>query len=197
MIQNLNDKYRDLTTGGKTPEAAYNITIAGIGDISSLLAELEKDMKNNEPTIYETEASRQKSALITAIAVMMYILCFMPLIIMSMLNFRFTSEIGVPFMFLMIAGATGLLIYNSMTKPKPGNAPDTMVEEFREWQSDEKDRKALRKAISSALWSITVALYLIISFMTFAWHVTWIIFIIAAAAESLINVLYAVKKKVN
>jgi len=194
MIQNLSEKYRDLINEGKTEEAAYNITIAGIGDISSLLAELEKDMTNNEITTYETDVTRQKSAMLTAIAVMMYILCTLPLIIMSMTGFIYAAHIGVPVMFIMIAVATGLLIYNSMTKPKYHSSPDTMVEEFREWQSDDKDRKALRKAISSALWSITVALYLIISFMTFAWHVTWIIFIIAAAVESLINILYAVKK---
>ncbi|MCL2663202.1 MAG: permease prefix domain 1-containing protein [Oscillospiraceae bacterium] len=194
MIQNLSDKYNDLTAEGKTPEAAYNITIAGIGDISALLAELEKDMTNKEPTIHEMEASRQKSALLTAIAVMMYILCALPIIIMSMAGFRYTSEIGVPILFLMIAGATGLLVYNSMIKNKYRSSSDTMVEDFREWQSDDKDRKALRKAISSALWSITVALYLIISFVTFAWYITWIIFIIAAAIESLINVFYTVKK---
>jgi len=194
MIQNLSEKYRDLTAEGKTAEAAYNITIAGIGDISALLAELEKDMEDREYTTHETEVSRQKSALLTSIAVMMYILCVLPLIMMSVFNFRYTAQLGVPIMFLMVAGATGLLIYNSMTKPKYHSSSDTMVEEFREWQSDDKDRKALRKAISSALWSITVALYLIVSFMTFAWHVTWIIFIIAAAVESLINVLYTVKR---
>ena len=47
----------------------------------------------------------------------------------------------------------------------------------------------------SALWSITIALYLIISFMTFAWHITWLIFIIAGVIESLINVLYTIKKR--
>jgi len=193
MIQNLSEKYCDLIAEGKTEEAAYNITIAGIGDISALLAELERDMTNKESTTFETEASRQKSALLTAIAVMMYILCVLPLIMMSVLGFRFASEIGVPVMFLMIAGATGLLIYNSMTKPKY-HSSDTMVEEFREWQSDDKDRKALRKAISSALWSIIVALYLIISFMTFAWHITWIIFILGAVIESLINILFTLKK---
>jgi len=194
MIQNLTDKYHDLINEGKTNEAAYNITIAGIGDIRALLAELENEMSEYEPTKYELEASRQKSAMLTAVAVMMYILCVLPLIIMSSVNFRFTSEIGIPIMFLMIAGATGLLIYNNMTKQKPMNNPDTMVEEFREWQSDEKDRKTLRKAISSALWSITVALYLIISFMTFAWHITWIIFILAAVVESLINILFTIKR---
>jgi len=194
MIQNLSDKYHDLIAEGKSEEAAYNITIAGIGDISPLLAELEKDMENNEYTTYEYEASRQKSALLTAIAVMMYILCVLPIIIMSLINYRYATEIGVPILFLMIAGATGLLIYNSMTKPKYRNSSETMVEEFREWQSDDKDRKALRKAISSALWSITVALYLIVSFMTFAWHITWLIFIIAGVVESLINILYNIKK---
>ena len=113
---------------------------------------------------------------------------------MSMANFRYTSEVGVPVMFLLIAGATGILVYNSMIKNKNRGSSDTMVEEFREWQSDDKDRKALRKAISSALWAITVALYLIISFMTHAWYITWIIFIISAAVESLINVFYTVKK---
>jgi hypothetical protein len=195
MIQNLSDKYRDLTTEGKTPEAAYNITIASIGDISALLEELETEMKKDITITYETEASRQKSAMLTAIAVMTYILCVLPLIIMSMASFRYSTEIGVPIMFLMIAGATGLLIYNSMTKPQPVSAPDTLVEEFREWQSDEKDRKTMRRAISSALWSITVALYLIISFMTFAWHVTWIIFVITAAVQSLLNILFVVKRR--
>jgi len=194
MIQNLTDKYNDLISEGKTNEAAYNITIAGIGDIRTLLADLENEMNEYEPTKYEIEASRQKSAMLTAIAVMMYILCVLPLIIMSMAGFRYTAEIGIPVLFLMIAGATGLLIYNSMTKAKPVSNPDTMVEEFREWQSDEKDRKTMRKAISSALWSITVAVYLIVSFMTFAWHITWIIFILAGVVESLLNILYALKK---
>ena len=194
MIQNLHDKYSDLVSEGKTDEAAYNITIAGIGDISSLLAELEKDMTNNEIPNYEAEASRQKSAMLTAVAVMMYILCVLPLIIMSMANFRYTAEIGIPVMFIMIAGATGLLIYNSMTKVRHYGKSDTMVEEFREWQSDDRDRKSLRKAISSALWSIILALYFIISFMTFAWQITWIIFIIGAVLESLINIVFAARK---
>jgi heme/copper-type cytochrome/quinol oxidase subunit 2 len=128
----------------------------------------------------------------------MYILAVLPLIVMGMLYVPFTAQLGVPIMFLMIAGATGLLIYNSMTKPKKyKSSSDTMVEDFREWQldkSDEKDKKQMRKAISSALWSITVAVYLIVSFWTFAWAITWIIFIIAAALESLINVFIASRK---
>jgi hypothetical protein len=32
MIQNLEDKYKDLISEGKTPEAAYNVAVAGIGE---------------------------------------------------------------------------------------------------------------------------------------------------------------------
>ena len=198
MIQNLQDKYNDLISEGKTNEAAYNIAVAGIGDISGLLNELEKDTmpyEYDETFILKVEKARTKSAMLTAIAVMMYILCVLPLIIMSMVGFAYSDQIGVPLMFLMIAGATGLLIYNGMTQPKYGKQQDTVVEEFREWQSDEKERKSLRKAISSAMWSLIVVVYIVVSFWTGAWFITWIIFIMGAAVESLINVFFSIRKR--
>ncbi|MDR2599470.1 MAG: permease prefix domain 1-containing protein [Oscillospiraceae bacterium] len=194
MIQNLHDKYNDLISDGKTEEAAYNIAIAGVGDISSLLAELEKDTEPYVPDIQEYEKARQRSALFTSIAVMMYILSILPIIILSLLDIYRADIVGVPVMFLMIAGATGLLIYNSMTKPKFYKSSNSMVEDFRKWQTDEKDRKALRRALSSALWAIILALYFIISFMTFAWYMTWIIFVIGFMIEALINVVFTLAR---
>jgi len=191
MIQNLGDKYRDLIGEGKTEEAAYNVTIASIGDISDLLAELEKDMTNKEMKL-EMEAANRKSALLTSIAVMMYILCALPLIMLSIYGNYYAVQIGLPILFIMVAGATGLLIYNSMTKPVLES--ETMVEEFREWQTEGRDRKALRKAISSALWSIIIVVYFIVSFTTHAWYITWIIFCVGAALESFINIFFNLGK---
>ncbi|MCL2426182.1 MAG: permease prefix domain 1-containing protein [Oscillospiraceae bacterium] len=195
MIQNLNDKYRDLISEGKTNEAAYNIAVAGIGDISELLNELEPKNNQIELGYEEVEDARKKSAALTAIAVMMYILSPLPLIILSYVSARNVDAIGLPIFFLMVAGATGLLIYNNMTQPKNRRTQDSVVGDFREWQSDNKERKQMRKAISSALWSITILVYLVVSFMTFAWHITWIIFIISGVLESLINVMFQMKKK--
>jgi len=191
MIQNLSDKYRDLISEGKTEEAAYNITIAGIGDISTLLAELEKDMTNMEYT-QEMQDARKRSALFTSIAVMMYILAALPLIVLTIFGVNNAVAIGIPTLFLMVAGATGLLIFNNMTKPTYNS--ETMVEEFREWQTEDRDRKGLRKAISSALWSIILVIYFIVSFTTGAWFITWIIFLIGAAIESLMNIFFNIKK---
>ena len=196
MIQNLQDKYNDLVAEGKTEEAAYNVAVAGIGDISGLLKELENDHHNNNGGLeMENEKARQKSAMLTSIAVALYILSPLTLIVTGLLDGRVVDFLGLPLFFIFVAAATGLLIYNNMTKPKYNKESDTMVEDFREWQSDEKDRKQLKKAISSALWTIIVAVYLVVSFTTMMWWITWIIFVIGAAIESLMNVFYVWKKK--
>jgi pheromone shutdown protein TraB len=195
MIQNLNDKYSDLLAEGKSEEAAYNIAVAGIGDISGLLKELETDRETGKETEIMNQEAKQKSALLTSIAVMLYIVSLLPLIMLSLAGAVNAELIGLPLFFLFVAAGTGLLIYNNMTKPSYGKDSETMVEEFRDWQSDEKDRKQLRKAISSALWTIIIAVYLVVSFTTMMWWITWIIFIIGAAIESLMNVFYAWKKR--
>ena len=186
MIQNLQEKYRDLVSEGKTAEAAYNIVIAGIGDVSSLLSELEGDRAAYSAINEET---RRKSAMFTSIAVAMYILAVLPVLILRNVN-------GVIVLIAMAAIATGLLVYNSIVRPSPDDDDDedTMVGNFREWQSGARERKVMNRAISSALWSITVAAYFIISFTTGAWHVTWVIFLIAAAMEYLIKAFSTLKK---
>ena len=195
MIQNLTDKYNDLRANGKTNEAAYNIAVAGIGDVSELLNELEEEYMNNPIMTEEMAKAKQKSALLTAVAVMLYILSPLTLIVLQMWNVGNDERIGIPVLFVMAAVATGLLIYNNMTKPQSLGSKDTMVEEFREWQSDEKDRKRMRKAISSALWTLILVAYFVISFTTFQWHLTWIIFLVGAALEALMNVFFEMKNK--
>ena len=194
MIQNLEDKYKDLISEGKTPEAAYNVAIAGIGDISGLLKELEDEAKMNPWQKIENEAANKRSAMFTSIAIMMYILSALPLVFLSIINSRAMLVIGIPTLFIMAAAATGLLIYNTMTKPRYEKESDTMIEEFKEWKSENKEFKTMRSAISSALWTTIVVLYFIISFTTGAWYITWILFIIGAAIESFINIFMNLRK---
>jgi len=190
MIQNLTEKYNDLLAEGKSPEASYNIVIAGIGDIGDLLKDLEKDAAHPETLA----ASRRKSALLTSIAVMMYIVSVVPLIVLGAFGRSDAAPIiGVVIMFFLIAGATGILIYNDMTKPKI-RREDTMVAEFRQWQAASRQERALRSAISAALWAIAAATYFIVSFLTGYWHMTWLIFLIAVAVQAAINAVFTLKK---
>lgn len=69
-----------------------------------------------------------------------------------------------------------------------------MVAEFKEWQTNRSNSKLLRASISFALWSILLAVYFIVGFTTYAWNLTWIIFLIGIAVEALINILFIIKK---
>jgi len=191
MIQNLQDKYRDLLSEDKSPEAAFNIAVAGIGDVSVLLNQLKNEELSNSP---ETEKIRVRSAAMTAIAVMLYIVSVIPIILLSELNVRGGETIGVVLLFLFVAAGTGLLIFNSMSKPRHMKKEDSIVEEFKEWQSGSHEQKQLRKAISSAVWSVILVVYFIVSFTTHAWHLTWLVFPLACAIEGLISAIFATKK---
>ncbi|MBH1939988.1 hypothetical protein I5677_03640 [Mobilitalea sibirica] len=185
MIQNLKEKYEDLIQEGKTEEAAYNIAIAGIGDISELINDLDKTKEEAGNT------DKQKSAMLTSVAVMLYILSIVPILLSLQSYHIFDGLIGF---IVIITFATGILIYNGQIKQKYYRADDTMVEEFKEWQKKRADKTKARISISVALWSIIVALYFIISFSTFAWHISWTIFILGIAIEALINIFFIIKK---
>ena len=194
ILQNLIDKYRDLLAEGKTPEAAYNIAVASIGDMDELLAGLNDELSfEKEVSGEQLERGKKKSALLVSAAVMMYILCLLPPILLS--GTRLEENLAPALMFLMIACGTGLLIYDHMTKPRYRKVDDSIVEEFKEWKDQaDSDRRAM-KALSSALWSIITVIYIIISFWTMASHITWVIFLIGAAVEGILKVVFELKRQ--
>jgi hypothetical protein len=184
ILQNLIDKYNDLLAEGKSEDAAYNIAVASVGDISGLIEEVNKT-GNQE----ETEKQRQRSALLVSLGVALAIAAFIPLFIFE------NDDIGFIFMFFFWAIAAGLFVYNGMTKPKYNKLDDTLVEEFKEWKANSSDKNSSFGLFSLALWLITIALYMVISFASGAWHISWIIFLIAAAVNSLIKAVFDMKKK--
>ena len=193
ILQNLVDKYHDLLSEGKSKEAAFNIAVASIGDTEELLAGLD-----NNAAMYpggtgmDIEKERKKSAILTAVAVMMYIVSVVPIIILE--NTPLEDMVGVPAMLIIIAVATGLLIFNYMTRPRYHKTDDSIVEEFKEWQSQSDANQRSHKAIKSALWALVSVAYILISFTTMAWHITWVIFLIGWAIEEVIKAMFELRK---
>lgn len=198
MLQNLMEKYNDLLAEGKSEEAAFNIALASVGDISDLLRELcqppprvahfpEPDMSGYDDAPEHAAPAmpgeeRHHKALLVSVAIMMYIISPLALIL-------FGGYMGLILLFTLAAGATGLLVYYGMSSEKK---PKTAYEDEDEPERKKKmtkQQKRLYSSLSSALWMIVVALYFVISFSTNAWHITWIIFLIAGAAT---NVLKAI-----
>ncbi|HAX39553.1 MAG TPA: hypothetical protein DCY10_01515 [Clostridiales bacterium] len=181
LYQNLTDKYNDLIAEGKSEESAFNIAIASIGDVDSLISGLSGEKR------IENETSKKRSAILVAVAIALYILCPVPVILIQ-------NEMGVMALFLFVAVATALLIYNGVTRERYVKADDTMVEEFKEWKQNHKQKNKASEAIVGSFWLIAVCVYIVVSFMTGAWHITWIIFLIAAAISSLIKGLFMLKQ---
>lgn len=188
MLQNLIDKYNDLVDSGKSSEAAYNIATASIGDIHELIRQIEKREENNLLFEQNYDKGRKRFALLLSISVMLYILCVVPVILLE------DSVLGVVIMFVMVAIATGLILYNNMTKPKYLKKDSTVVEEFKEWKANSTEKNTLYQSITKVMWSCITILYFIVSFLTMAWHITWIIFLIGSAIQGIIRAIFELKK---
>lgn len=180
ILRNSLERFDSLVAEGKDEGTAYNETVSGIGDIGALIDELSaEDTKAYRYTKEEIEKSKRRTAILTAIAVMMYIVSIIPLLILE-------NVAGLVFMFVIIAAATGILVYNGITSIKPDK-------ERREEMKKEK-RSAANEAITSAIWWIIVFVYLAVSFYTMAWHITWLLFIFAAALDSIVDAIFDLRK---
>lgn len=165
ILQNTLDRYDDLIAQGKTPEAAYQLSISGIGDISQLLS--HQPSQAAEPP--RQDDSRTK--LLRAIAIALYILCPVPLFLEG-------DTLGLCGLLLMVAIATAIMIYTG--KKAPVTAPT---------QSPSKNRH-----IHGIVGLLGVALYLLISFLTGAWYITWLMFLIIPACNGLISAIIDLKE---
>lgn len=117
IIRNTIERYHDLLADGKSEGEAYNLAIAGIGDINELIEALGGEaVKADAYSDEQKQTVKNRQSLFTGIAVALYILCVTPCIILSATPL---VEISPVFMFLMISTATGLLIYSSKTKFLP------------------------------------------------------------------------------
>jgi uncharacterized membrane protein len=187
LIANLTEKYNDLLKE-KSEEEAYNIVVASIGDIDELISDLNGDIGSTN--IYNAEYQNRRAKCIAA-SVMLYILSVVPAIYFE--EAWGQAEVGAIMMFIMVAIATGLLVYIGASKPKYLKANDTLVEEFKEWKSHKNQTKRIRSAILSAFWLSIIALYFILSFIFSIWSYSWIIFIIGAAMSQVIKALFEIR----
>jgi transcriptional regulator with XRE-family HTH domain len=113
-----------------------------------------------------------------AIAVMLYIFSILAIVLCAA---KFDEPIiGVSIFFALIGLGTGLLIYNGIYYSK---------------ESDEKKstkQNVLAKQVTGIVDTIGVTIYLVVSFATMAWHITWIIFLIVGIVNEIIKLIFMV-----
>lgn len=176
ILQNTLDRYDDLLAQGKSPEAAYSLAISGIGDISEILGSTKPSEPVFDPARRIKPEYRERplwKKILIAIAVFLYIISVIPLIILSELGM---DVIGLCGTISIVAVATVAIIVaggNGKSQKKDDNRPLT-------------PRQELRKSVKSMIRILGLALYLILSFSTGAWYITWVIFPLIGAVQGLV-----------
>jgi len=189
LISNLQDRYTDLLEQGKEPEVAYQIALAGIGDVDELL----KGLRGQD--VFDAAAlqrRRSKSALLVSLAVALYIISFVPVILLGSMG---NAVEGACLMFLCWAAGTFCIIYNVMSRPKYVRADETIVEEFKEWQQEKTHRDNVRKRIYSIVWMTALLAFIAIGYFFGAFHLAWPVFVLALVVNQIIRLIFIYREE--
>lgn len=162
-------------TDQTTPDFDKIVPICNLYEISANeLLTGSKDQEVNE----KIKDIKSNSAKNIAISVFLYILSVVFLV-------AFTTIFALPLVgfclfLVVIAIATGIIVYNSIVNKK----------QKKEMTKNEKMLKDIREVISI----IIVIVYFIVSFMTMAWHITWILFLVGALLEEIAKLVFSLKE---
>ena len=183
ILQNTLDRFDDLVNQGKSPEAAYRLAISGIGDINEILGSAPvKDASSHFDPIQEItqetpeEIKRKKTR---AVAIAMYILCALPLIILGDLGL---DNLGLCLTLALVACATYLMVITSRKDDED------------EEKHKEEIKHPLKESIGNIIWIAGLICYFVISFVTGAWYITWLVFPIIACIRGLSDAIIDLKE---
>jgi len=185
ILQNTLDRYDDLIAQGKQPEAAYRLAISGIGDINEILGTQSSTSpaSSNVKEIIHEEVDDIRRKKLRAVATALYIVCAIPLFILGDVGL---GSLGLCLTIALVAVATYLMI---ITKKAGTDDDDDAKDDHVQSPQNE-----LKKSINSLIWAIGLAVYLIVSFTTGAWYITWIIFPILGCIEGLAKAIIDLKE---
>lgn len=189
ILQNTLDRYDDLISQGNTPEEAYRMAVSGIGDTSVLLGtafEPGYAPQYNQAPGMDAESTLETMGLnlnriMRAIAIGLYIISIVPVIALSEVNLE---VLGVCMTLVIVAIATVLLLVFRKKKP---------AEEPVKPESPMTEKDNLYASMDKAISSVGIVLYFILSFLTGAWGITWVIFLMIPAVKSLVHAYFDLK----
>lgn len=199
LTQNTIEKYEDLISEGYREEDAFQNVIGSIGDVSELFEDLEEKNLLTLP-----EADRKKKATLTAVAVGLYIFAgvvflFFSLIQNTCFEFGFDyfdySLFGLVLGGLICIAPTCMLVYAAHMYPTFHKKEDSLVEDYKEAKYSVNREKAIKSSVSALIWILTITLYFIVSFATWCWYATWIIFLIGACAQAIAVLALNLRRK--
>lgn len=140
----------------------------------------EKQEKKEEKVLTRQEV-KERSAKVVSISIFIYIAAVA--FLMIAIPVQHANPIIASSIFLLLIGwATARIVRNYMSIPK-----------FEKTKAEKRQDK-IQREINGIISSICVAIYFIVSFITLAWHITWIIFVIDGLLCQVVRLIFMLKE---
>ena len=179
---NTVDRYHDLLAEGKTTEDAFFGATERIGDVEEILASVGLPVapQKQEKSDQKKRSPKGKTRKKILRAQGCHIITMLMLCLYFILSFA-TSAWHITWLIFLIMPALEN-VYCAIIDIIYAKAPDTPY-------IADPETKKLQNHLSSAIWLIILIVYFIISFTFAHWHLTWLIFLLGSAAQSLMFIL--------
>ena len=190
LYMNTVDRYNDLVNAGKTAEEAYEEAIAGIGDISEILESLGKPHTEQPtpPTSDHTKppkVPKQKSSRKAIRSNLDSILWMVSLSVYFVVSFATMLWQFTWLIFLIVMAFENAM--HALLDIVQGKRPERTYAFTRE-------EKKMHGHINSILWMAVLILYFAVSFLSGAWYVSWVIFLLGTAVQNALSIVFILKK---
>ena len=174
-------------TNQSTPDFDKIVPLCNLYEITPnelLMKEIQKENSQNEQeNNYENMTKvqiKQKSAEIVSTSIFIYIVAVA--FLMIAIPVQHANPIIATAIFLILIGwSTTRMIKHYMSIPK-----------FEKTVEEKKEKNLIRQ-INEVITLLCVVIYFIVSFITFAWHITWIIFIISGLLCQAVKLIFMLK----
>ena len=146
-------------------------------------------------------STHDTSILQRTIAILLFCTSYIPLIVLSMLTGQ-SVFVGLGVDILLFMVGLGVLILTVSSSRKDGyrtllnlNNSSCSSEYYSQNNGKNYYENKTVRIIMSVFWPTVTCVYLIWSFLSFAWYITWIIWPLAAVADSLIKAIFGTRKE--
>ena len=195
LIFGMEDKYSYYISMGSSPDEALGKTFMDFGSIAELeenitkFKDLDKEIKNTQDPEYK-ENLRNYNSLMTIFPYLVALSVFLFLTAAGTfvyLESIFGEMLSIILFFALISLGVIILIICGMKKSN--------YERILGIEEKETKEKEESSAISSFVWLIAVCIFLFLGLHYETWHLAWIVFLLAAAIEPVLQLIYINKKK--
>ena len=153
-----------------------------IGVEELLTGKKSEEQQKKEEKVLTKQEVKEKSAKVVSTSIFIYFAAVA--FLMIAIPVQHANPIIASSIFLLLIGwGTVRIIRHYMSKPK-----------FEKTKA-EKRQNSIQRQINGIISCICVAIYFIVSFITFAWHITWIIFVIDGLICQVVKLIFMLKEE--